>query len=246
MANQNKRHRESRLWGGSISRLGRGRWAIGAWAVAAIAVVALILPRARETTTPVDPMKEPLSTLVERGYLIMGQRDVDPTALDRALALFERGHELDPDHLDARFGLAWASQVKGRPEAEWRELYQETVTEASLLAYLALYNLGFAETQAGRYPEAIVFLEQAVRMMPDRADGWLEIGKAYEKMEDHERAVIALQRAIDLNPASAQALFLLGLTRSHLGQESEAEAAWARVLQLDQKWKERIEKARAE
>ncbi len=89
-------------------------------------------------------------------------------------------------------------RVKGLPEPEWRELYEGIIGETSALAYFSLYNLGHAERQAGRYPEAVAFLEQAVRVMPDRAGGWLELGRACEDMGQGERAAEAFRRAAEL------------------------------------------------
>jgi tetratricopeptide (TPR) repeat protein len=204
-------------------------------------------PDAPPTPGPVKSTAEKtasVSTLVQRGYLAMDRHQTDPAALDQALADFERGHELDPDHLDARFGLAWARQVKGLPASDWRELYQDTAAEAAALAYLSLYNLAYAERQAGRNREAATLLARALAVMPERADGWTELGSLYDALGEHGRAVGAYREAAELEPDSARIFFLLGVARNHLGQATKAEDAWARALQLDPAWKDQIEAAR--
>ena len=223
-------------------------WALIAWAVVAVGGVALVLPRGSDTPDTVAPteIRVSVSSLANLGNLAMQERASDPAALERALDHFRRGHELDPDHLDARFGLAWARQVKGLPEAEWRGLYQQTVADTSILAYLSLFNLAYAEGEAGRYPEAVAFLEHTLRVMPERADGWLALGANHVAMGDNARAVLNFQRAAELAPDHSRAFFLLGQAHHALGQDIEAEAAWSRALQLDPAWEGRIEAARVQ
>ena len=232
----------------SESKFGsRFTWVVGAWAIVTVAVVAWVLPRGADTPGPATPTAEPVSasTLAQRGYNAMDSRQSDPAALDRALAHFERGHDLDPDHLDARFGLAWARQVKGLPESEWRELYQETVADAALLAYLSLYNLAYAERQAEENAEAVALLERALGVMPERVDGWIELGTLYDAMGEYARAIKAYRQAAELETGSARIFYRLGRAQHHLGQDTEAETAWARALQLDPAWNDQIEAAKA-
>lgn len=226
----------------------RLKWALIAWAVVAVITVTFVLPRESATpdvVAPTEPQPS-VSSLVNLGNLAMGERTSDPAALERALEHFRSGHELDPDHLDARFGLAWARHVKGLPETEWRGLYEQTVADASLLTYLSLFNLAYAEGEAGRYPEAAALLEQALRVMPERADGLVALGTNHAAMRDNALAVRDFQRATELDPDYSRAFFLLGQAHSALGRDTEAEAAWSRALVLNPAWEERIEAARAQ
>ena len=222
------------------------RWALIAWAVVAIGAVAWVLPRGPETRDAVVPTETRVSVsgLVNLGNLAMEKRASDPAALEQALDHFRRGHELDPNHLNARFGLAWARQVKGLPESEWRGLYERTVSDTSILAYLSLFNLAVAEREAGRHSEAIAFLEHALRVMPERADGWLALGTNQVATEDNARAVLGFQRAAELTPDSSRAFFLLGRAHHALGRDVEAEIAWSRAVRLGPVWADQIEAAR--
>ena len=156
------------------------------------------------------------------------------------------GTSWTPDHLDARFGLAWARQVKGLPESEWYGLYQQTVDDTSLLAYLSPFNLAYAEADAGGYPEAVAFLDHALRVMPERADGWLVLVTNHMAMGNNARSVLDFQRAVELAPDHSRAFFRLGQAHHALGQDIGAEAAWSRALQLDPTWEGRIEAARVQ
>ncbi len=224
------------------------RWTLIAWAVVAVGGVALVLPRGSDAPDTVAPteIRVSVSSLANLGNLAMEERASDPAALERALDHFWRGHESDPDHLGALFGLAWARQAKGLPESEWHGLYQQTVADTSILAYLSLFNLAVAEREAGSYPEAVAFLEHALRVMPERADGWLALGTNHVAMGDNARSVLDFQRAVELAPDHSQAFFRLGQAHRALGQDIEAEAAWSRALQLDTGWEGRIEAARVQ
>jgi Tfp pilus assembly protein PilF len=85
--------------------------------------------------------------------------------------------------------------VKALPESEWRGRYEATAEQARELAYLSLYNLSFAEAEAGRPSQAVVLLERALRMMPERQDGWLESGRQRLAAGDLEGAELDLKRA---------------------------------------------------
>jgi tetratricopeptide (TPR) repeat protein len=233
----------------------RFTWAVVVWAVVATGVVVLVLPRgrdpvsgqsqiARNSVVPAEPSMT-VSSLVNLGNLAMQERASDEAALDRALDHFTRGHELDSEHLNARFALAWARQVKGLPQSQWQALYRETVAEASILTYLSLYNLAYAEQQAGRHTDAIAMLDHALRVMPERADGWLALGTSQLTIGEHERAVMSFARATELDSESGWAFHQLGRAHALLGQEVEAEAAWAHALELSPELKSQVDSARA-
>ena len=143
-----------------------------------------------------------MSELANLGNLAMQERASDPAAIDRALYHYRRGNAQDPGHLTARFGLAFAAQVKGLPDSEWRGLYQKTVSDACLLAFLSLVNLAHAERQAERYPQALVLLQDAVRVMPERADGWLALARVHAALGQDAAANVAWSRGLELAPDS--------------------------------------------
>ncbi len=230
---------------GGPESLGRLTWAMGAFAIVAVGVIVALLPRGRDTTDA-NEVRVSVSDLKDLGNLEMEKRASDPAAIDRALTYFERAHDLDPGHLGARFGLAWARQLKSLPETEWRGLYERTVADASLLTYYSLFNLAYAEEEAGRYAEAVGLLERALWVMPERADGWTQKARNLIALGEDERAVVDLREATELAPDSARAYYLLGRAHRRLGNDPEAETAWTRALQLDPNWADQIEAARSE
>ncbi len=159
----------------------------------AVGVVTWVLTRGQESRTGPVETKAPLSVseLASLGNLAMRELESDPAAIDRALYHYRRGNTQDPGHLTARFGLAFAAQMKGLPDSEWRGLYQQTASEASLLAFLSLVNLAYAEEQAERHPESLGLLQDAVRMMPERADAWFALARVHTALGQDAAADLA-------------------------------------------------------
>ncbi|MCK9457501.1 MAG: tetratricopeptide repeat protein [Candidatus Riflebacteria bacterium] len=73
-----------------------------------------------------------------------------------------------------------------------------------------LYVKGTAKLQENNYSEALVFLTRAVKMRPDMAEAFHNLGFAYEKNGNTQNAIMAYERAINLNPNYASALNNLG------------------------------------
>lgn len=102
------------------------------------------------------------------------------------------------------------------------------------------------ETLAGT-SEAIDLLEQAVAVDPRFAPAWAQLARAYntrafkfsrvdEARANQERADVALAKALDLNPALAEAHFARGLilwTQSKGFPHEHAIGAFQRALELD-------------
>ena len=73
----------------------------------------------------------------------------------------------------------------------------------------ALLMLGAIEYYTGSPPEAVTYLEQAIRMGENTPDAYKGFGKAYEKAGDRAKAREAYQRAIHKNPYDEEAKTLL-------------------------------------
>lgn len=69
----------------------------------------------------------------------------------------------------------------------------------------------------GEHKEAIKICEQILSQDIDCVEAYEEIGDNFLSLRQYEKAKKALQRAIDLNPRSANANYLLGFVYSALG-----------------------------
>src|SRR6266487_3806011 len=82
---------------------------------------------------------------------------------------------------------------------------------------------GAALTELGRYPEALAELERAVEVDPDLALVWHELGYAAWKLGDRNRALMALDRAFELE--------LRGQVLREAGRYQAAEVAFEGAAQ---------------
>ncbi len=83
---------------------------------------------------------------------------------------------------------------------------------------------GAAQLQAGDAEQALTSADAAIRMAPDRWDGFALAGRALLSLMRYEEAADSLSKAIELAPPSQQSA-LRGLRRASLTQESGVAAA---------------------
>ncbi|QCO03910.1 tetratricopeptide repeat protein [Azospirillum argentinense] len=89
----------------------------------------------------------------------------------------------------------------------------------------ALHLLGVAEAQRGAHAAAAALITRSLRLRPDAAAPWANLGGALRVLGDAERADAALTRALALDPALADALTNLGSVR-HTLADYPAALAW--------------------
>src|SRR5262249_31093666 len=101
------------------------------------------------------------------------------------------------------------------------------------------YALGvaFAHPQIRRHEDARVSYQEAVRLRPELAEGWFELGLTLLKLREQEPdgvedAVAAFREAVALRPDLAEACSTLGLTLIDLERHEQAIEALRRALQL--------------
>ena len=76
--------------------------------------------------------------------------------------------------------------------------------------WMTHYSHGINHMASGRHKEAIESFKQVVRILPDYADVYLELGKNYWALGMHKEAMEAHKQAIRINPDDAYAHFGLG------------------------------------
>lgn len=63
------------------------------------------------------------------------------------------------------------------------------------------YWLGHAYRRSGRTEEAIVAFQQAVKLKPDYASAWKDLGDSYDKAGKKTEAEAAFRKARELDPS---------------------------------------------
>lgn len=139
---------------------------------------------------------------VERGVERLRARDYAAArqAFEEALAVRE-------DHPQALYNLALVELHEGHAE-EALAGFQKVAAVAGgsgdesdeRMRGLALTNVGYLYNRRQLYPEAKEALAEAVRLQPDNASAWLNLGVARRRLGEMEAAIEALDRAHELDP----------------------------------------------
>ncbi|HZS43701.1 MAG TPA: tetratricopeptide repeat protein [Blastocatellia bacterium] len=87
-------------------------------------------------------------------------------------------------------------------------------------------NRGFSLYQQGQFPKALVAFEEGVKRSPAREDAYRLIGLCQIKMNDYDKAIVALKKAVELSDQNHQpdeaANFALGIAYFNKGQYADA------------------------
>ncbi len=136
------------------------------------------------------------------GYLELAPRMIGSGRIEELIPLF----------VSAQQGLPNSAAILTRPRNALilTGRYAETVEAARKLLLLgpdasALCDMGMANMQHRRFPDAVDSLEQAVRLDPGFANAWMFLGFAYQMAARPEDAMRAFGRVLELSP-SAKAL----------------------------------------
>jgi DNA-binding winged helix-turn-helix (wHTH) protein/tetratricopeptide (TPR) repeat protein len=120
------------------------------------------------------------------------------------------------------------------------EFVESLVTCAKTLAFdpwngIALYHMGVAHIQLGRFEDALTTFKQADRYDTPRVSRWtwlLGVGWTYVMMGRDEDALPWLERSIAITPASGRPLMLLAAAYQRAGRTEQAKAALTRALEV--------------
>ncbi|MGO9245281.1 MAG: tetratricopeptide repeat protein [Verrucomicrobiia bacterium] len=92
--------------------------------------------------------------------------------------------------------------------------------------------LGMALAQAGRIPEAIEHLQQALRIRPNYAEAHNDLGTALAQTGKTEEAIAHYQQALRIRPNYAEAHYNLGMALAQTGKIGEAIAHFEQALRI--------------
>ena len=173
-----------------------------------------------------------------RGLLNM--RHATRDSIDRAIALFERATELDPNYAAAWASLGGAFQLKGM-FLSLTDLLDKAIDvlrrAIALQPTLAAAHawLGLSLLNLGRVDEAIASLNQALTLEPDNAQGHQALARALwmgkARVDD---AIRHLRRSIELNPEAGYSYLQLSLLEVLAGDLDEAEASARQAVELQE------------
>jgi predicted TPR repeat methyltransferase len=112
-------------------------------------------------------------------------------------------------------------------ERGYREHLREFPDDAS-----GLHFLGLLRTHQDRNEEAIKLMTAALESDPEYVDAWSNLGVAYYRERDFDRAEVCARKAIEISPKFANAWANLGMTLRARDALEQALVAWGRALEL--------------
>jgi Flp pilus assembly protein TadD len=97
---------------------------------------------------------------------------------------------------------------------------------------LSLYQLGNQMLDAGEYEKAIPTFREVIRLKPDSAEAWNELGIAYDRLHQYDKSIAAFEEAIRLKPDYAIAWYDLGSSYEGLHQYDKELHAYEESIRL--------------
>jgi tetratricopeptide (TPR) repeat protein len=126
-----------------------------------------------------------------------------------AVRSLDRAIELDPENGRAYMGLG---DVYYYGTSEYQKAIDSYIKG---LQYdpdnaVAAFNVGYSYNDIGNYGEALQYLAKAAKANPGDFDTYVETGYAYRKQKVEAQAMTSYQKALQLKPNGATALFGIG------------------------------------
>ena len=145
-------------------------------------------------------------------YYDLGMVYLKQDEFDEAIRCFEQAIQLHPDQIRAYYGLGNALIRKGdvKNGAEQIRKYQ------ALKPYLNLVSQ----------------LEIAVRRTPNNPERWYQLGRLHAQYGRFEKAIVPLQRSIELNPHDWKVFNILSVCYMRLNQFDKMEETCKAAVRL--------------
>jgi TolB-like protein/cytochrome c-type biogenesis protein CcmH/NrfG len=135
---------------------------------------------------------------------------------------------LGPNISEAHAAYAGSLQIRGNLDRAQTE-YERALELDPLSTVLANYTVWCLYLR-GRYDEAIARLDGLVRLAPDDAQTWYNLGQCYLQKREYTRAISDLQKAVDLADGPWP-LGMLGYAYAVAGRTSDARAVLGRMAE---------------
>jgi tetratricopeptide (TPR) repeat protein len=146
-----------------------------------------------------------------------------------AAAEYELALRAKPDLIDALIDLAAIRREESNCD-EAITLYERA--EKVRATYEGTYGLGVCLAAQNAHAEAADEFRNALKHVPDSAAAHFGLGSALLQLGDPNGAILALERAVSLEPRMRQAYYVLGRAYQSLGLREHSRQAFARADEL--------------
>jgi len=162
--------------------------------------------------------------------LHQAKRALAHSRYDEALKAFAAVLQLNPDHVEALHGQAWAYYHQGHPDLALPILQKAIILEPE---QPELFNdLGMLFQALGDVKKAIRFHQRALKLDPSFAPAWVNLGVAYKRLGQFDDAIEAYEKALEINPNLPEAANNLGNLLRLMGRREEAKQYLEQALKL--------------
>jgi tetratricopeptide (TPR) repeat protein len=140
-----------------------------------------------------------------------------------------------------RRGASAVSILYWRQMAIWCELlkqdamaleYWQRIRDARPRDAAVIAKIAFMKAGAGGRPEAIALLNESLRIDPDAADNWFNLGYLQQEEQRHDEALASFARALRLNAKLDRAWYGTALSLIKLGRLEDAIAPLKQNVKL--------------
>jgi len=167
-------------------------------------------------------------------YRVMGQKELEQQALERALALC---NQLPGDHIPALYDRALAYEAAGNDKAALREY--RAIMRLDPTYFIAHLSAARALTRLDDAQAALKMLQDAQPLAEDEPakQVWLhlDMGQVYERIGQTEAAIQEYNQVVDAGSTLVTPYFYLASLYDKLG---ETDAAWLNYAKLVERTEE--------
>jgi tetratricopeptide (TPR) repeat protein len=192
-------------------------------------------PIAKATRAQGEVKAEDLSKQAERLF--------EDGKVEEAIGKYRESLSVNPDHASTNYNLGMAYlRIKRFNDAAAScslslsirrgELQRDGHGEHDRLFLDSLFCVGMAETQLGKYDDAIGRFRKFTEIEKRAPDAWNMLANLLAKKGDHEAAIVALKESIAIKPTSP-ALFFLGRSYSRLKLWKESIESYKQCIALE-------------
>jgi tetratricopeptide (TPR) repeat protein len=184
--------------------------------------------------------KDYLSTYLELGFAYNKLKRAD-----EAIAQYQKAIDLNPnDHVAYNgIGEVYRDNIKDCNKAiEW---YNKTL-RVKTNERKANFGIGYCLNSSGKYAEAQPYLKAAIASEPTYTAAYIDLGYSEYMLNNYTEALVQLNKALDLNESSTNALYYKGLVYIAKKDKQTALTVYEKLYSVAtataEKLKERIDK----
>jgi tetratricopeptide (TPR) repeat protein len=145
------------------------------------------------------------------GWYYLGRTKYNENRFEEAVSAFRKCLELDPRNVKAEDNLGLTYEGLNQT-GQAMEAYRNAIawqSESPVKTSGPYLDLGALLVESGRPAEGLPNLLEAVKMSPDDYVAHRQLGKAYSRLEQFDKAGAELEKAVALAPKNAPVHFML-------------------------------------